>query len=144
MFTITEGGYAKRTAIEDYRVQGRGGLGIKVMKQSEERGQIAGAMLVAEDDEVLVILNSGKVVRSDVAEVPAKGRDTMGVVFARHADSDFIIGMARNTERELGEDDESAADSDAADSPETDDSATTSEANDGAQPSADADDADDQ
>lgn len=144
VFTITEGGYAKRTAIEDYRVQGRGGLGIKVMKQSEERGQIAGAMLVAEDDEVLVILNSGKVVRSDVAEVPAKGRDTMGVVFARHADSDFIIGMARNTERELGEDDESAADSDAGDSPETDDSATTSEANDGAQPSADADDADDQ
>lgn len=115
VFTITEGGYAKRTAIEDYRVQGRGGLGIKVMKQSDERGQIAGAMLVEESDEVLVILNSGKVVRSDVAEVPTKGRDTMGVVFARHASSDFIIGMARNTERDLGDDENGDADAETAD-----------------------------
>jgi len=56
---------------------------------------------VGEDDEVLVVLASGKVVRSAVAEVPAKGRDTMGVVFARFAESDKIIALAKNTERDL-------------------------------------------
>jgi DNA gyrase subunit A len=50
---------------------------------------------------VLVVLASGKVVRSSVAEVPAKGRDTMGVVFARFADDDKIIAIARNSERNL-------------------------------------------
>ena len=83
MFVVTEGGYAKRTAVEQYRRQSRGGLGIKVAKLSDDRGDLAGALIVAEDDEVLVVLASGKVVRSAVAEVPAKGRDTMGVVFAR-------------------------------------------------------------
>jgi DNA gyrase subunit A len=56
---------------------------------------------VDEDDEVLVVLASGKVVRSAVAEVPAKGRDTMGVVFARFAETDRIIALAKNTERNL-------------------------------------------
>ena len=73
VFVVTEGGFAKRTAVDQYRVQGRGGLGIKVAKLSEERGDLAGALIVDEDDEVLVVLASGKVVRSDVAEVPAKG-----------------------------------------------------------------------
>ena len=56
---------------------------------------------MAEDDEVLVVLHSGKVVRSAVAEVPAKGRDTMGVVFARFDDEDRIIAVAKNSERHL-------------------------------------------
>ena len=56
---------------------------------------------MSEDDEVLVVLASGKVVRSAVAEVPAKGRDTMGVVFARFADDDRIIALARNSDRNL-------------------------------------------
>ena len=54
-----------------------------------------------EDDEVLVVLASGKVVRSAVAEVAAKGRDTMGVVFARFAEDDRIIAIAKNSERNL-------------------------------------------
>ncbi|MCU1530020.1 MAG: gyrA, partial [Frondihabitans sp.] len=101
VFVVTEGGYAKRTAADQYRVQNRGGLGIKVAKLAEARGDLAGAMIVTEDDEVLVVLSSGKVVRSAVAEVPAKGRDTMGVVFARFATDDRIIAVARNTERNL-------------------------------------------
>jgi DNA gyrase subunit A len=60
-----------------------------------------GALIVGEDDEVLVVLQSGKVVRSAVAEVPAKGRDTMGVVFARFAEDDRIIAIAKNSERNL-------------------------------------------
>ena len=101
VFVVTEGGYAKRTAVDQYRSQQRGGLGIKVAKLSDTRGGLAGAMIVDEDDEVLIVLESGKVVRSGVAEVPAKGRDTMGVVFARLDDEDKVLGIARNQEREL-------------------------------------------
>lgn len=108
VFVVTEGGYAKRTAVDQYRVQNRGGLGIKVAKLNEDRGDLAGGLIVSEDDEVLVVLASGKVVRSAVAEVPAKGRDTMGVVFARAADEDRIIAIARNGERGLAENAEAA------------------------------------
>ncbi|ANG84626.1 DNA gyrase subunit A [Microbacterium aurantiacum] len=103
VFVVTEGGYAKRTAVDQYRTQNRGGLGIKVAKLHEERGDLAGGLIVSEVDEVLVVLASGKVVRSAVAEVPAKGRDTMGVVFARPDDEDRILAIARNGERGLAE-----------------------------------------
>ncbi|HZW41797.1 MAG TPA: DNA gyrase subunit A [Agromyces sp.] len=103
VFVVTEGGYAKSTRIEEYRKQQRGGLGIKVAKLSDDRGDLAGALIASRSDEVLVVLASGKVVRSDVAEVPAKGRDTMGVVFAKFADDDRIIAIAKNSERNLVE-----------------------------------------
>jgi DNA gyrase subunit A len=106
VFVVTEGGYAKRTDVSQYRAQNRGGLGIKVAKLEEKRGDLVGALIVAEEDEVLVVLESGRVVRSAVKEVPAKGRDTMGVVFARFEDNDSVIGLARNTERNLDEQNE--------------------------------------
>jgi DNA gyrase subunit A len=112
VFVVTEGGYAKRTAVDQYRVQGRGGLGIKVAKLNDDRGALAGGLIVAEDDEVLVVLAGGKVVRSAVSEVPAKGRDTMGVVFARPDDDDRIIAIARNSERNLEESDADTAEVD--------------------------------
>ncbi|WDF33377.1 DNA gyrase subunit A [Arthrobacter agilis] len=101
VFIVTEGGFAKRTSVEDYRVQGRGGLGIKVAKLAEERGDLVGALVVQEEDEVLVVMGGGKVVRSAVAGVPAKGRDTMGVIFAKPDKSDRIIAVARNSERSV-------------------------------------------
>ena len=109
VFIVTEGGYAKRTAVEEYRLQGRGGLGIKVGKYQEERGHLVGALIVHEEDEVLVVMEGGKVVRSSVAGVPAKGRDTMGVIFAKPDKNDRIIEVARNSERGL-EEEESAGD----------------------------------
>jgi DNA gyrase subunit A len=64
-------------------------------------------MIVGQDDEVLVVMERGKVVRSSVVGVPAKGRDTMGVVFAKPDPGDRVIAIARNSERTLGgEDDE--------------------------------------
>ncbi len=110
VFVVTDGGYAKRTAVSEYRLQGRNGLGIKVAKLNDDRGELAGGLIVDEDDEVLVVLSSGKVVRSAVAEVPAKGRDTMGVVFARLAKGDKILAIARNTERGLGEEEDESND----------------------------------
>ena len=112
VFVVTEGGYAKRTALEQYRVQQRGGLGIKVAKLSDDRGGLAGGLIVADGDEVLVVMQNGKVVRSSVAEVPAKGRDTMGVVFARPDDDDRIIAIARNSERNLVDPDAEVAEND--------------------------------
>ncbi|WP_461173167.1 DNA gyrase subunit A [Arthrobacter sp. Z1-9] len=101
VFIVTDGGYAKRTAVEEYRLQGRGGLGIKVAKLAEGRGDLVGALIVQEEDEVLVVMEGGKVVRSSVAGVPAKGRDTMGVIFAKPDKNDRIIEVARNSERGL-------------------------------------------
>ena len=101
VFIATEGGYAKRTAVDQYRPQNRGGLGIKVAKLEEKRGDLVGVIICSVADEVLVVLSSGKVVRSAVSEVPAKGRDTMGVVFARFDEADSVIGLAKNSERNL-------------------------------------------
>ena len=109
VFVVTEGGFAKRTPVTEYRLQGRGGLGIKVAKLTEARGDLVGALIVAEDDEVLVVMERGKIVRSAVAGVPATGRDTQGVMFAKPDGGDRIIAVARNTERGLGADDEPAA-----------------------------------
>ena len=103
VFTVTNEGYAKRTDVTEYRVQSRGGLGIKVAKLNEERGELVGAMIVDETDEVLVVMGSGKVVRSAAAQVPAKGRDTMGVIFAKPDKKDHIIAVAKNSETELEE-----------------------------------------
>ena len=110
VFVVTEGGYAKRTSVNEYRVQGRNGYGIKVAKLVEDRGALVGALIVGEDDEVLVVMQGGKVVRTGVSEVPAKGRDTMGVIFAKPGKGDSIIGVARNQDRQLDEPDEADTD----------------------------------
>ena len=116
VFVVTEGGYAKRTSVDEYRVQGRNGFGIKVAKLVEDRGALVGGLIVDEEDEVLVVMSSGKVVRSNVNEVPAKGRDTMGVIFAKPGEGDSIIGVARNQDRQLDDsDDENTEKAEAAD-----------------------------
>lgn len=105
LFTVTEGGIAKRTAltVENYRQQGRGGLGIKVANLPEANGDLVGALVVDPDDEVLVIMERGKIVRSATAEVNATGRTTQGVIFAKPDNGDRIIAVARNTERHLAD-----------------------------------------
>lgn len=119
VFVVTEGGYAKRTSVDEYRVQGRNGFGIKVAKLVEDRGALVGGLIVDEEDEVLVVMSSGKVVRSNVNEVPAKGRDTMGVIFAKPGKGDSIIGVARNQDRQLDDsDDETTENTEASESSE--------------------------
>ena len=103
LFVVTEGGFAKRTDVDEYRVQGRGGLGIKVANLVEARGDLVGALITDEDDEVLVIMERGKIVRSAVAEVNVTGRNTQGVTFAKPDKGDRIIAVARNIERAVEE-----------------------------------------
>jgi DNA gyrase subunit A len=99
VFVVFENGLAKRTPVGQYRVQGRGGLGIKVAKMSDKGGDLVGALIVGPDDEVLVVMEKGKVVRSRIAEVRSTGRDTSGVRFATPDRGDSIIAVARNVER---------------------------------------------
>ncbi|WP_276326352.1 DNA gyrase subunit A [Boudabousia liubingyangii] len=101
LFTVTEGGFAKRTQLDQYRVQGRGGFGIKVAKIVEDRGDLVGALVVTETDEVLTIMEGGKIVRSAVSDVSQTGRSTQGVTFVRMDQGDRVTAVALNVEREL-------------------------------------------
>ncbi|MGH8826106.1 MAG: DNA gyrase C-terminal beta-propeller domain-containing protein, partial [Jiangellaceae bacterium] len=103
VFTVTDGGYAKRTAVDEYRVQGRGGLGIKAMKINGDRGSLVGALVVSDGDEVLAIRASGGVTRSPVVGVPTKGRDTMGVKYVALGEGDAIVAIALNAEDDTDE-----------------------------------------
>lgn len=103
VFTVTDGGFAKRTAVAEYRQQGRGGLGIKAMRLSDGRGSLVGGLIVADGDEVISIKQSGQVVRSAVSDVPVKGRDTMGVKFVGLRGEDVVAAIARYPESEVAE-----------------------------------------
>jgi DNA gyrase subunit A len=105
VFTITDGGFAKRTRIADYRVQGRGGLGIKAMSlANEERGSIVGAFIVVDGDEILSITQSGQVVRSPINEdFRPTGRTTQGVRFVTPKNGDAVAVVARSVESKVVE-----------------------------------------
>ena len=103
VFVVFENGLAKRTPVQQYRVQGRGGLGIKVAAISERGGDLVGGLMVGPDDEVLVVMEKGKIVRSRVDEVRSTGRNTSGVKFATPDRGDSIIAVARNAERAIEE-----------------------------------------
>ncbi|MFG3253980.1 DNA gyrase subunit A [Streptomyces sp. NPDC048172] len=120
LFTATDGGYAKRTDMDDYRVQGRGGLGIKAAKIVEDRGSLVGALVVEESDEILAITLSGGVIRTRVSEVRETGRDTMGVQLINLGKKDAVVGVARNAEagREAEEVEAAAGPGEEPDAPE--------------------------
>ena len=107
LLVVTNEGFAKRTAISEYRLQGRNGYGVKAAQLAEGRGSLVGAVIVEEDDQVMAIMKSGKVIRSNVAEVKRTGRNTQGVTLAKPDKNDEIISIARNEEKE-NEDDEPA------------------------------------
>ncbi len=98
LFTVTGEGYAKRTSVASYRPQNRGGLGVKAMKLVEDRGELVGGLVVQEDNEVICMKASGQITRSAVSEVPAKGRDTMGVKFVQVRGSDTVVAVTLNPE----------------------------------------------
>jgi DNA gyrase subunit A len=106
VFTVTDGGFAKRSDVEEYRLQGRGGYGTQAMKFSEARGSLVGALVVDDADEVFSIKASGGVTRVSVGEVKPTGRVTMGVRFISLADDDTVVAIARNAERAVAVDDE--------------------------------------
>ncbi|WP_209370060.1 DNA gyrase subunit A [Brevibacterium renqingii] len=119
VFVVTEAGYAKRTPVDEYRLQGRGGLGIRVAKITEQRGDLVGGLIVEDGEEVLVVMEKGKIVRSSIDEVPAKGRNTMGVVFAKPGKKDRIIAVTRGPEAEVEDEDDAEVPEGEVDEPQT-------------------------
>ncbi|WP_188355599.1 DNA gyrase subunit A [Galliscardovia ingluviei] len=109
LLVVTNEGFAKRTAINEYRLQGRNGFGVKAVALPDGRGSLVGALVVDEADQVMAIMKSGKVIRSDIAEVKRTGRNTQGVTLAKPDKGDEIISIARNAEHD--DEDESAAQS---------------------------------
>jgi DNA gyrase subunit A len=100
VFTMTDGGFAKRSRITDYRQQSRGGLGIKTMSlENEGRGGLVGAFIVVDGDEILSITQTGQVVRSPInADFRATGRSTMGVKFVTPKEGDAVAVVTRSVE----------------------------------------------
>ena len=95
--TVTEGGWAKRTSIEEWNAKGRGTQGVRAMRLVEKRGGLAGALICAADDEIFAIASNGVVIRTRVDEIRAAGRDTMGVSFMKVGDDDQVVAVARSS-----------------------------------------------
>ncbi len=95
--TVTEGGWAKRTSIEEWNAKGRGTQGVRAMRLVEKRGGLAGALICAAQDEIFAIASNGVVIRTRVDEIRAAGRDTMGVSFMKVGDDDQVVAVARST-----------------------------------------------
>jgi DNA gyrase subunit A len=99
VFVVFENGLAKRSLASDYTAKGRGILGVRVAQLSERGGDLVGALTVDGEDEVMVVMEKGKIVRSRVDEVRRTGRNTMGVQFATPDKHDSIVAVARNADR---------------------------------------------
>jgi DNA gyrase subunit A len=95
--TVTEGGWAKRTSIEEWNAKGRGTQGVRAMRLVEKRGGLAGALICAAEDEIFAIASNGVVIRTRVDEIRAAGRDTMGVSFMKVGDDDQVVAVARSS-----------------------------------------------
>ena len=98
VLVATDGGYAKRTKIEEYPVQGRGGKGVLTAKIVSTRGQLVGAMVVQPEEEIYAITSSGGVIRTQAREVRRAQRQTMGVRLINLPDGDTVVAVARNAE----------------------------------------------
>jgi len=95
VLTATEKGYGKRTAVEDFPVQGRGGQGVIAIQASKRNGRTVGAVQVGDDDEIMLISSSGTLVRTGVADISVQGRNTQGVRLIRLAEDQRLVGLAR-------------------------------------------------
>ncbi|GAA4310637.1 DNA gyrase subunit A [Actinomadura luteofluorescens] len=98
VLVATRGGYAKRTPVDQYPLQGRGGKGVLTAKIVESRGMLVGALMVGLDDEVFAMTSNGGVIRTTAAEIKQSGRQTMGVRLMNLADGDSVVAIARNVE----------------------------------------------
>jgi DNA gyrase subunit A len=95
-------GYGKRTNLEEYRSQSRGGLGIKTMNVTKKTGAVLGMRIVDDNDDLLIITNSGTIIRQPVAKIRRIGRSTQGVRLIRLSGKDQVASIARV----VGRDDE--------------------------------------
>ena len=94
ILTATENGYGKRTQVDEFPVQGRGGQGVIAIQTTERNGRTVGALQVAEDDEIMLISSNGTLVRTPVADISIVGRNTQGVRLIRVEEGQRLVGLA--------------------------------------------------
>lgn len=112
LLVATSGGYGKRTKIEEYNVQGRGGLGVMTFKYQPKRGKLIGAIMVGDEDEILAITSAGGVIRTEVNQIRHSSRATMGVRLVDLAKDVELLALDRNVEAEAEETAEAVAEKD--------------------------------
>jgi DNA gyrase subunit A len=100
LLTVTENGYGKRTELDEYRVQSRGGVGIINIQTSDRNGQVVGIAYVQDDDQLMIISQQGKVLRMVVHDIRTIGRATQGVRLIEMEQDDRVVSVARLAERE--------------------------------------------
>ncbi|MCK5695196.1 MAG: DNA gyrase subunit A [Desulfobacula sp.] len=110
LLTVTENGYGKRSFIEDYRVQGRGGKGVFSIKTSKRNGKMVSLLLVDDNDELMMVTDKGKLIRTSNKSINVISRNTQGVKLINLSSSEKLIGIARLPEEENHDQDETDAD----------------------------------
>jgi DNA gyrase subunit A len=98
--TVCEHGYGKRTAVAEYPVKGRGGMGVITIKTTERNGKVVGCRLVTDDEDLMLITSSGKVIRIPVKGIPTLGRNTQGVRLVRVDEGENVVAVESLAERE--------------------------------------------
>ena len=107
ILSVTENGFGKRTAVADYPVRNRGGKGVFTIKTSKRNGKAIGALQVVDDDEIMMITNGGKIIRTNMKNVRVIGRNTQGVNLFRLGAGEKVVGMDRMAEPSGDDDEES-------------------------------------
>ena len=102
LLVVTENGYGKRTRIDEYPIKGRGGLGVKTVQLTEAKGHLAGARVVRDGYQVMLISTGGQVIRMPVEDVKRLGRSTQGVIVMRLRDGETVSSLAPVVESDEG------------------------------------------
>jgi DNA gyrase subunit A len=103
LMAVAENGYGKRTEMDEYRLQSRGGKGVITMKTTEKTGLVVGVRMVTDDDDIMLITDGGKVIRTPVKGISVIGRNTQGVRLIELGEGEHVVGVARLAEREEDE-----------------------------------------
>jgi len=100
ILTVTANGYGKRTQASEYRTQNRGGSGIFTVKRTQKTGDVIGIKIVADEDELMLISNKGKIIRLRAVDIPVQGRSTQGVRLITIEEGERVVAVARLAEKE--------------------------------------------
>jgi DNA gyrase subunit A len=100
ILTVAENGYGKRTDMEEYRLQSRGGKGVITMKTTDKTGRVVGVQQVTEEDQLMLVTTNGKIIRLRVKDIRVIGRNTQGVRLIDLENGERVGALARLAEKE--------------------------------------------
>jgi DNA gyrase subunit A len=105
VLTVSEGGFGKRTAVDEYPLQSRGGKGVITMKTTDKTGRVIGVQQVTEEDQLMLVTNTGKIIRLRIKDIRVIGRNTQGVCLINVEEGERVVSLARLAEKEEEEED---------------------------------------